>query len=172
MPWRVTVLPRMSRREAAGVRNAIMRRSRFLLDESVDPFVGQFLRRHRWNVLDVAHAGIAGQPDENVLALAYREGRVLLTHDADFLDERRFPYSRSAGIVVLPGAEGDRRALGNAIGSMLAIVGSNHELWRQSRIRIAGDGTWTWRTFEPSEGVVVVQRWNARRPAVFERWED
>jgi len=53
--------------------------------------------------------GLAGHDDTDHLPYAYREGRVLLTHDKEFLDNQKHPPYRSPGIAVsdieLEGAE-------------------------------------------------------------------
>jgi predicted nuclease of predicted toxin-antitoxin system len=45
--------------------------------------------------------------DEDVFAVAWKENRIPVTHDPDFLDDRRFPLHRNPGIVVIrPGSSG------------------------------------------------------------------
>jgi predicted nuclease of predicted toxin-antitoxin system len=57
---------------------------RFLLDQSADARLRQYLSERGHDVTRVARDYRAGLPDPEVLAFAYREGRVLITHDRDF----------------------------------------------------------------------------------------
>lgn len=60
-------------------------RIRFHLDEPVDLAVARALRRHGIDVTTTPETGLRTASDQQQLAFANREGRVLLTHDADFL---------------------------------------------------------------------------------------
>ena len=55
-----------------------------LTDENIDPAVVSFLRRSRFDVLDVVEARLIGSTDRSLLQLAVSEGRVVVTHDSDF----------------------------------------------------------------------------------------
>ena len=58
---------------------------RFYLDEHVDPAIAEGLRRRGIDALTTAEAGLLNASDEKQMALAEAQGRVLVTHDADFL---------------------------------------------------------------------------------------
>ena len=60
-------------------------RLRFHLDENVDPDVALALRRQGIDVTVTREMGLLGQPDEVQLAFACQQGRVIVTHDTDFL---------------------------------------------------------------------------------------
>ena len=60
-------------------------RVRFHLDENVDPRVASALRRHGADATTTVEAGLRAEPDIAQLDFALAEGRVLVTHDADFL---------------------------------------------------------------------------------------
>ena len=60
-------------------------RVRFHLDENVDPDVARGLRRHGIDVTTTIDANLRSQSDEAQLAFAAQTGRILVTHDADFL---------------------------------------------------------------------------------------
>lgn len=60
-------------------------RLRFHLDEAVDPDVARALAKHGIDVTTTVEAGLRGEPDDAQLAYAHRTGRVIVTHDADFL---------------------------------------------------------------------------------------
>lgn len=60
-------------------------RIRFHLDENVDPDVALALRRQGIDVTTTREMKLLGQPDEIQLAFAREQGRVIVTHDTDFL---------------------------------------------------------------------------------------
>ena len=58
---------------------------RFHLDESVDPALARALRRHGIDVTTTVEVGLRTAADAEQLAFAHATGRVLITHDTDFL---------------------------------------------------------------------------------------
>ena len=116
-----------SKQETAAFSRAFGQRARFLVDEHVSDLLAGALRDRGWNERTVEERGLRGRPDEQVLAAAFKEDRVLLTQDADFLDEGRFPPHRNPGIVVLPGGSGDVDALVEALATLLPVVGAFRE---------------------------------------------
>lgn len=57
---------------------------RFLLDESADYPLAAFLREHGHDVTAIAHEYPQALKDREVLAIAVREERILITNDRDF----------------------------------------------------------------------------------------
>jgi len=57
---------------------------RFLLDENVHPRVQDFLRAHGHDVTSITRDYPHGMPDTQILLLASREQRILITNDRDF----------------------------------------------------------------------------------------
>jgi predicted nuclease of predicted toxin-antitoxin system len=53
-------------------------------DENIHPRVVAYLRDLGFNVLDVKEQGWYGMDDEEILARAHGEGRVVISHDRDF----------------------------------------------------------------------------------------
>lgn len=119
------------------------RKARFLVDESLGLGTTEVLRHLGWNVKDVSEVGLSGHPDENVFAYAYREDRILLTHDTDFLDDTRFPPHRNGGVVVLPGGSGDEVALLRGLRLCLALTGRFHDVLRGMKVIVGADRTVT-----------------------------
>ena len=118
------------------------KKARFLIDESLGESVARVLREEGWNASFATDVGLGGHPDEDLFAYAWKEDRVLLTHDRDFLDDRRFPSHRNAGIIVLPGASGPGEGLGFALRSVVSIIGPNRGAFRRFKIEITKDGIW------------------------------
>jgi uncharacterized protein with PIN domain len=74
---------------------------RFHLDENVDPAIAEGLRRRGIDVTTTVEAGLLSAGDQEQLRIAHAEGRVLITHDADFLRLHDRGVSH-AGIVYSP----------------------------------------------------------------------
>lgn len=70
---------------------------RLLVDEGVDVRVMPRLARAGHAVRRVPRGATNG----TVIALARREGRILITRDADFTNARLYPSARHAGIIHL-----------------------------------------------------------------------
>jgi predicted nuclease of predicted toxin-antitoxin system len=122
-------------------------KARFLIDESVGMEAARLIRDRGWNVCYVDDVGLLGRSDEEVLAFAWKEQRILLTYDFDFLDDSRFPFHRNPGLVVLPRPTNSRLGLADAINSVLALIGPYFKAYRGYKIRISEEGVWTIRSF-------------------------
>jgi hypothetical protein len=80
---------------------------RFYADENFPQLATGILRRRlKADVLTVQDARRRGHPDENHAAEALRLGRVLITCDRYYLDERRFPLIHCPALVVFDFARG------------------------------------------------------------------
>jgi predicted nuclease of predicted toxin-antitoxin system len=170
MPWKPLNDP--DPEESAAFAKAFRKRARFLVDESLGIGVTRYLREAGWNAKDVSDVGLSGHPDEDVFAFAGRDDRVLLTHDEDFLDDRAFPPHRNPGVIVLPGGAGDESALVQALEHMLGLVGTTRELWRGSKVVMAGDGTVTVIDRKHDTGAMTKTRYRFTRSGPALIWED
>lgn len=128
-------------------------KARFLVDESVGMDAVRLIQDRGWNVRYVGDVGLSGRSDEEVLAFAWEEQRILLTHNLEFLDDSGFPFQRNPGLVVLPGGSGSTLGLVEAINGVLALIGPYFEAYRGYKIRITEDGVWTIRRFSTEEGI-------------------
>jgi predicted nuclease of predicted toxin-antitoxin system len=72
-------------------------KARFIVDESAGVEVARVLQREGYNTKYVGELGLCGHSDEDVFAAACKDNRILVTHDADFLNNRRFPESPERG---------------------------------------------------------------------------
>jgi predicted nuclease of predicted toxin-antitoxin system len=149
------------------------KKSRFLVDESLGIEVANVLRDMGWNAKFVSEVGLGGHSDEDIFAHAWSLDRILLTHDRDFLDDRRFPPYRNPGVVVLPGAEGDEEALLRALVAMSLIVAPFREGYRGTKVVVAADETWTFIRRNPNTGAMERTRIRGvRRGQSLEIWTD
>ena len=97
---------RLAKDHLSDFENNFKSKARFLVDESVGMAIAGLIRDRGWNVRYVDDVGLLGQSEEEILTFAWREQRILLTHNLEFLDDCRFPFRHNPGLVVLPGATG------------------------------------------------------------------
>lgn len=147
-----------SKAEAAKIRKNISGRSKFLVDESLGPEVANIINDLGWNSVFVTDAGLKGRSDEDIFAFAWKEKRILLTHDHDFLDDRRFPYHRNPGVVVMPGGDGKGESLVRAIAQVINLLGNYRYLFPNAKIEISKDGTWNIKEFKKVQGHLMNRR--------------
>jgi predicted nuclease of predicted toxin-antitoxin system len=55
-----------------------------LADENIHPDVISYLRQNGCDVADVVSLRLGGQADASILAKAFNDNRIVLTHDRDF----------------------------------------------------------------------------------------
>jgi predicted nuclease of predicted toxin-antitoxin system len=75
-------------------------KSKFYADENFPAQAIEILRGKGFDVLTAQEAGKQGHPDENHISEARRRGRVLITCDKDYLNDRIFPLIHCPTIVV------------------------------------------------------------------------
>ena len=89
---------------------------RFHLDENCDPRIALGLRRHGIDMTTSADAGLLHALDEEQLTFAGAEGRVMVTHDSDFLGIAA--GAQHAGIAY---CHRERRSLGQIIRRLILL---------------------------------------------------
>jgi predicted nuclease of predicted toxin-antitoxin system len=97
-------------------------KARFYADEDVPRRAVEIHRNHGLKVLTAGEAGMLGHPDGNHAAFALRTGRVLVTCDRDYLDDRRFPLISCPAIVVFDFGNGTRTEIIRAFRCLGSII--------------------------------------------------
>ena len=167
MPWERH--PTLTKADIAATRRDLKKTS-FLVDESVDLAVAVAFRLAGFKAVHVSEIGLDGHSDEDVFARAWREDRVILTHDADSLNDRAFPPQRNPGAVLLPGTSGTRNTLPDILTWIARTIGRSRSLWLRTEVVFFGDGSWAVHTFEKDEGRIVSTRYR-RRAGRLEIWD-
>ena len=72
--------------------------ARSLVDENTGPTIAAALRSLGWNARAANEVGLNGRSDEDLFAYAWRDDRIIVTQDHDFMDDRRFPPHRNPGV--------------------------------------------------------------------------
>jgi hypothetical protein len=124
-------------------------------------------------VEDRSEAGLAGHPDENLFGYPLRDDRILLTHDEDFLNDRKFPLdpNRNPGVIVLPGARGGDSILLNALRLALRFICDSRELYRGAKVWISATGVFTIRERDLETGRILSWKVRINRKRL-EQWVD
>lgn len=117
-----------------------LKKPKYFIDECLGQSATEVLRQLGHNVTDVWEQGLAGQDDSAVFQRAWKLQRILLTHDTDYWDDRRFPENSNAGVIILPGAEGDDESLVEGLAAALSLTGTGYLFWRKSKIIVTADG--------------------------------
>ena len=134
---------KVSKRRMDETLAGISGRARFLIDECLGGDVVRLLAALGLNARFAPDEGV--RTDEEVYALGWNQRRVILTHDRDFLDDRRFPFHRNPGVVVMPGANGNGDGLLNAIDDVGFLFGEYCHLFPNAKMEISDEGFWTVR---------------------------
>jgi len=87
------------------------RKPRYFVDENLGQGITQLIRELGGNVTDVWEQEMLGHKDDRVWRFAKNERRIILSHDDDFMDERKYPIRECYGYVVFPHKEGGESLL-------------------------------------------------------------
>jgi predicted nuclease of predicted toxin-antitoxin system len=148
------------------------KKARFLVDNSLGIEVAGVLRDLGWNAVEVSELGRARHPDESLFSLAWKERRMLLTHDKDFWDDRRFPPDRNPGVVILPGGSGDESALFEALRMLHSVIAPFGTSFPGTKISISSDGVLTTKSRDRKTGAMTETRYRFTRSWDLEEWKD
>jgi len=95
---------------------------------------------------------------------------MLLTHDRDFLDDKKFPQHCNPGVIVLPGGGGDQEALRVGLEIALCVFGTAAAWWRKTKSIISASGEMAIRTCNFESGKMDTDRFRLT-PKGIEIWE-
>lgn len=110
------------------------KKSKFLVDENLGIGTCEVLQELGWNAKFVSDVNLVGKSDKDVYQYAFKHGRIILTHDDDFLNHKQFPFYCNPGVIILPGGDGNEAVLERAIADMLTIVGPFGEIHQGAKI--------------------------------------
>lgn len=95
---------------------------KFLADECVYKITIDLLRSRGHDVHTAQEAGLAGKPDDQILAYAIRHERVLITVDMDFSNLRHYPPKTHKGIIVAKMRPRNAEQVHHVLGRLLNTV--------------------------------------------------
>jgi predicted nuclease of predicted toxin-antitoxin system len=139
MPWKELDEPTEDGKRELDLR--YRGKARFLVDENAGIVVAKILQGYGYNTKFVADVGLLGRSDEDVFAAAWEDGRIVITHDADFLDNKRFPTHRNPGVVLVrPGSDGyDDDGLARCLAKAVLLAGENATWFQDKKLDFSSD---------------------------------
>jgi hypothetical protein len=120
----------------------------------MEPWAPYILRYRKYDVIDCDDARIRGHDDHTVFSAAWRLRRVLTTHDADFVDDRRFPFFCCAGLVVFPTFPRQAWNYGVLLQRTLNLIRKGDRLCLHTKIVAGRDFEVIVRTWDKSDGQI------------------
>lgn len=78
-----------------------MPKVKILTDENVSPKIVKVMRTQGYDVKDIKEEKLFGVSDHQVLILANKEKRTIITYDKDFANLRNHPLQSHKGVVLL-----------------------------------------------------------------------
>ena len=78
-----------------------MLKVKFLTDENVSPKIIKVMRTKGYDVRDIKEEKLFGISDHQVLVLANKENRTIITYDKDFANLRNHPLQSHKGVILL-----------------------------------------------------------------------
>ncbi len=168
MPWKA--IPEPSKEERKQIAAEFGKKARFLVDENLDGDTREVIKALGWNTKGVAELGLSGHSDEDVLAAAWREDRMLITNDRDFLDETRFPEHRNPGVIILPVAPLESDAFLGALGLALSTFGPFREAYKKCKIEVNQNGEISIRRRNITTGKMEKQRLRSDDCSTVHEW--
>jgi predicted nuclease of predicted toxin-antitoxin system len=149
----------------------LKKKTRLLVDESLGPAVAEFLRSKGYNAVYVGDVGLAGRDDDDIFAYAWREQRMIWTHDRDFLNDKRFPEHRNPGLVVLPGGDGDDQAMGIGLATAVQVFGMAPSIWQKTKSIVSASGEMSIRRRHLDTGKIETTKFRMTGKGYAEFWE-
>lgn len=137
-------------------------KTRFLTDANMEPWALYVMRYKHFDVRPCDFAGVRYADDHSVFASAWRLGRFLITHDADFLDDQQFPFSRCSGLLHVPTYGSVSMEFANLLAGACTLVSRGGRLWFHTKIVARRDFTVKVRTWDKPDGHIT--EWNYRIP--------
>lgn len=150
--------------------DAFRGKARILVDENLGEGVALFLRAQGCNVEFANDVGLAGKGDEEIAAYAWREKRMIWTHDRDFLSDTLLPEHRNPGVVVLPGGDGDLSSMVGGLRTAMTVFGHGGQMWSKTKSTVTPDGEMSIRS-RNAAGQMTTERYRLTNGGV-EQWED
>lgn len=74
---------------------------KFLTHENISSSLVKVIRAKGYSVVDIKEEGRFGISDEDVLGIAYKENRVVITHDKDFANILTYTKRKHKGVILL-----------------------------------------------------------------------
>ena len=74
---------------------------KFLTDENISASLVKAIRKNGYDVKDIKEEKLFGTKDNEILKIANKENRIVLTHDKDFANLLNSPLTSHKGVILL-----------------------------------------------------------------------
>ena len=109
---------------------------KFLTDENISPSLVNALRSRGYDVKDIKEKKLFGISDNEVIILAFKENRIIITHDKDFANLLNYSSIKHKGVILL---RFKNQSPKNVIGLFIPILGQLKENKIKKSLTIIGD---------------------------------
>jgi predicted nuclease of predicted toxin-antitoxin system len=140
------------------------KKTRFLADENIEPWALHVMRYKRFDVIGCDTANLRGVEDRQVFQKAWHLKRVLVTHDADFVNDGVFPLRKCSGLLVLPTYGAVSVEFGNLLAAAATLISRGENLWLHTKIEATRGWMLKVRTWEKAQGRIVKWEFKIPRP--------
>ena len=113
---------------------------RLYADANIPQLLIQELRNAGLDVESATESGHGSHPDANIVQDAEESGRVILTMDRDFWDDRKHPLQKSPGIIFIDTDQLDKAIQGLATFYVLFARYYPREWWCEMKARVTARG--------------------------------
>jgi uncharacterized protein DUF5615 len=145
-------VPPLTRKDARATDSLLGGKARLLVDENIDS-PAPILRDLGWDAVSAKEVGLTRRDDKELFAFGWRKKRVVVSTDHDFLDDRRFPFHRCQGVLIIPSPSEGMSAFADALANALPVIGRYAGAFDREKVVVSGDGTWVVRGFSKDRGV-------------------
>ena len=160
----------ISKQDQIDAQQVFGKKARFLVDEDLDGELTEFRRDDGWNVKGVREVGLSKRGDDDVLAFAWKEKRMVITNDTKFPQGRGFIEQANPGIVVLPDASLDSMGFARALVNALNILGGLALAYAKTRCVFNSDDTFSIARRNVETGQVENTRFRLERNGQISQW--
>jgi predicted nuclease of predicted toxin-antitoxin system len=169
MSWERINISKQDERE---VRETFGKKARFLVDEDLDGELTEFLDDLGWNVKGVKQVGLGGRDDNDVLAFAWKQKRMVITNDTKFPQGRGFVEQANPGIIILPDRPVESISFARALVNALKIIGYLSLAYAKTRCVFNSDNTLSITRRNSEKGRIETGRYRLERNGEVSEWID
>lgn len=116
-----------------------VKKARLYADEDIEEEIVEILSGRGVNIKSARQLGHAGKPDSFHAALAFKQKRFLLTKNVKhYLDDRKFPFHRTWGIIVLDVDPSSTADIITAIQRIFDLIGYG-EVYEGMKLKLSSE---------------------------------
>lgn len=118
-----------------------LKKAKLYADEDIEEAIVEFLKNRGTNIISARELGYRGKPDSFHAAFSLKQKRFLLTKNGKhFMDDRKFPFNRIHGIIVIQGDMNNIREYVRTLNRLNDIIEFG-EVYYGGKIRISPNET-------------------------------